>query len=202
MSRRLLAASAAAAFLAVAGSADAAIVYFGTTLSGSSEVPPVASLGSGDVLVAIDDVLLTMTVSADFTGLTGLVTAAHIHCCAPEGTNVGVATTVPTFTGFPSGVTSGSYFHVFDMTDASSYRPGFITASGGTAAGAFAALYAGMKAEDSYFNLHTTVYPGGEIRGQLSVVPEPQTWALMITGFGLAGTALRRRRDRTLAALA
>ena len=29
------------------------------------------------------------------------------------------------------------------------------------------------------------------------VVPEPQTWALMIGGFGLAGTALRRRRSRT-----
>lgn len=200
MSRRLLAASAAAAFLAVAGSADAAIVYFGTSLAGSNEVPPVASLGSGDVLVAIDDVLKTMSVSADFTGLTGTTTAAHIHCCAPEGSNVGVATTTPTFTGFPSGVTSGSYFHVFDMTLASSYRAGFITDNGGTALSAFDALYAGMKAEKSYFNLHSTAFPGGEIRGQLSVVPEPQTWTLMISGFGLAGTALRRRRDRTVAA--
>ena len=28
---------------------------------------------------------------------------------------------------------------------------------------------------------------------QISAVPEPATWAMMITGFGLAGTALRRR---------
>lgn len=28
----------------------------------------------------------------------------------------------------------------------------------------------------------------------LSPVPEPATWAMMITGFGLAGSALRRRR--------
>jgi hypothetical protein len=28
----------------------------------------------------------------------------------------------------------------------------------------------------------------------LSAVPEPATWAMMITGFGLAGTAIRRRR--------
>lgn len=28
-----------------------------------------------------------------------------------------------------------------------------------------------------------------------SSVPEPATWAMMIVGFGLAGTALRRRRD-------
>lgn len=30
-----------------------------------------------------------------------------------------------------------------------------------------------------------------------SAVPEPATWALMITGFGLAGTALRRRNLQT-----
>ena len=28
----------------------------------------------------------------------------------------------------------------------------------------------------------------------VSAVPEPATWAMMITGFGLAGTAIRRRR--------
>jgi len=31
-------------------------------------------------------------------------------------------------------------------------------------------------------------------------VPEPSTWAMMITGFGLAGAALRRRRSPTVAA--
>lgn len=29
----------------------------------------------------------------------------------------------------------------------------------------------------------------------ISSVPEPATWAMMITGFGLAGTAIRRRRS-------
>lgn len=32
------------------------------------------------------------------------------------------------------------------------------------------------------------------INGAVSAVPEPATWAMMITGFGLAGAALRRRR--------
>jgi len=36
----------------------------------------------------------------------------------------------------------------------------------------------------------------------VSVVPEPATWAMMITGFGLAGAALRRRRGGRLPAAA
>lgn len=35
-----------------------------------------------------------------------------------------------------------------------------------------------------------------------SSVPEPGVWAMMITGFGLAGGVLRRRRRRTVFALA
>lgn len=33
------------------------------------------------------------------------------------------------------------------------------------------------------------------LEGMGSAVPEPATWAMMITGFGLAGSALRRRRE-------
>ena len=34
-----------------------------------------------------------------------------------------------------------------------------------------------------------------------SAAPEPATWALLISGFGLAGTALRRRRSRAAASV-
>lgn len=33
-----------------------------------------------------------------------------------------------------------------------------------------------------------------------SAVPEPATWAMMITGFSLAGAAIRRRRQALAAA--
>ncbi len=36
----------------------------------------------------------------------------------------------------------------------------------------------------------------------VNVVPEPSTWAMMITGFGAVGSALRRRRRRLPASLA
>ena len=37
------------------------------------------------------------------------------------------------------------------------------------------------------------------VRG-VSAVPEPATWAMMISGFGMAGVALRRRRTVSAAA--
>jgi hypothetical protein len=108
-----------------------------------------------------------MTVDAAFSGLTTPNIAAHIHCCVAAPGNTGVATTVPTFTGFPTGVTSGTYSRTFDMLDLSSYNPAFVAANGGTAASAAAALLAGLEAGQAYLNIHTTTFPPGEIRGFL-----------------------------------
>jgi hypothetical protein len=54
------------------------------------------------------------------------------------------------------------------MTSAASYNPAFVTANGGTTAGAEAALLAGLEAGQAYLNIHTTMFPGGEIRGFLA----------------------------------
>ena len=45
-----------------------------------------------------------------------------------------------------------------------------------------------------YFNIHSTTFTGGEIRGQILPVPEPSTWALM--GFGTLGLLWRLRRKK------
>ncbi len=141
-------------------------------LSGLNENPPNASSATGTALVTFDTfdtVTSIMTVNVVFTGLTGPDTAAHIHCCISPPGNAGVATTVPTFTGFPLGVTSGTYVHTFDMLNPASYNPAFVAAHGGTAASAEAALLAGILAGQAYLNVHTTFRPGGEIRGFLAI---------------------------------
>jgi hypothetical protein len=185
-----VAALALAAALALP--AQAAIIEYEATLNGLQEVPPNASPGTGTAEVTIDTQANTMRVQASFSGLLSNTTNAHIHCCALPGFSAGVATTTPTFPGFPGGVTAGIYDQIFDMTMASSFNPAFITANGGTPASAFARLLIGLDAGEAYFNVHSVMFPGGEIRGQLSRVPEPASAALLLAALGLLAATRRR----------
>jgi hypothetical protein len=151
----------------------------------------VGSAGTGFARVTFDTDLFTMRTEATWSGTSGTSTVAHIHCCTttPGVGNAGVATQLPSFVGFPTGVTSGSYDNTFDMTLAASWNPSFVSANGGTPTNAFNALVAGLQANRGYFNIHTSTFGGGEIRAR--VVPEPGS-ALLI-GLGLALLAQRRR---------
>jgi hypothetical protein len=187
-----------AALCVLATQASASIVIYDAPL-GNFENPPSGSTATGFAEVTIDTVASTMEVNVTFSGLLAPNTASHIHCCIAPGLNTIVATTTPTFTGFPSGVTSGSYDHIFDLTSATSYNPAFVTANGGTVASAEATLLAGLAAGDAYLNIHTTSFPGGEIRGFLRAVPEPSTWAMMLLGFAGVGFMAYRRRKSVMA---
>lgn len=177
---------------------EAGIYTFDAILDGSSEAPPNASPGTGFAQVTFDTILNTMEVNMTFSGLMGTTTASHIHAAtaSPGIGTAGVATTSPTFPGFPLGVTSGTYDHVFDMTQASSYNSVFLADNGGTPATAEFSLLAAMVSGEAYLNIHTTAVASGEIRGFLTVVPEPGACALLV--LGLAAPAILRFRNKRL----
>jgi len=178
-------------------SANATIYQYTVQLDGPSEFTPNASPGTGFGTVAFDDFLNTLTLSVSFSGLLGTTTASHIHAAtaSPFSGSAGVATTTPTFAGFPLGVTSGTYNNVLDLTLASSYNPTYVTAHGGTPAGAEAALALAMASGEAYWNIHTSAFGGGEIRGFLVAVPEPSGLALLgVGGIVMAAGAWSKRR--------
>ena len=188
----------AASLLVATSLANATITVFNAFLD-QNEGVPTGSPATGSAVVTLDSILNTMRVQVTFAGLLGTTTASHIHAPTPTpftGT-AGVATTTPTFAGFPLGVTSGTFDSTFDMLQASSYNPAFVTANGGTPATAEAALFSAIAAGRSYLNIHTSVFSGGEIRGFLiPAVPEPETYAMMLAGLGLLGFVARRRKQR------
>jgi hypothetical protein len=173
-------------------------VSYEVALSGANEAPANISPGIGSGTITFDLDLITMRVEFSFSGLTGNTTAAHIHCCTSVAgsQNASVASQLPSFTAFPLGVIAGSYDKTFDLSLASSYNATFITNNGGTVSTALNALLAGAAEGKAYLNIHTTTFPGGEIRGflQPAAVPVPAAIWLFGSVVGLFSFASHRRQ--------
>jgi hypothetical protein len=111
---------------------------FAATLIGSQEVPPTLSTATGTGTVVVDSVTRIMKASINTAGIFGI--AAHIHEAAP-----GVAGPI-----------------IFPFTE---------TAPGSgiwtTQATLTEAQFNALKAGNYYFNVHSTAFPNGEIRGQI-----------------------------------
>src|SRR5881392_331421 len=138
-----IALAVAAALPATAG---ATIFNFQAFLIGANESPSVDTPGSGYGRLYWDDVAQTVTIDATFANLIGTTTASHTHSQTPgqPGPNFTVATTTPSYPGFPLGVRFGTFHNVFDLNAASSYNPTYVTAFGGVPQ-ARDALLAGLQ---------------------------------------------------------
>ena len=126
-----------AAFAATSASAE--MMSFKADLKGASEVPPTASGGTGTLTATYDTASKKLSWKGTVSGLSGDATAAHFHGPAGPGKNAGVLVPVP-------GVKTGPFEGSATLTDAQAK-----------------ALTAGQ----TYFNIHTTVNPQGEVRGQV-----------------------------------
>ena len=183
---------ALAASTLVAAASQAAPVYYRAVASGPAEEVPNGSPGSSVSSFEIDDLVLRAEVP--FRDLTSPTISAHLHCCTLDAFR-GAAPIAIGLTGFPLGVTAGSYAWTFDLGDAAIYDPAFLTANGGTPQLASGALIDAFNGNQAYINIHTAQYPGGEIRGfaVAAPIPEPATWGMMGMGLGILALLGRRR---------
>jgi hypothetical protein len=166
-----------------------------TVASGQEESPPNSSPGSSTVTIDIGSSNLMVDMS--FRDLVGTASAAHIHCCTTDAFTGTTAIALP-FTDFPTGEHAGDYTMAIPLDKDTSYDPEFLKAHGGSAKGAASALVDGINANEAYVNIHTSEFPGGEIRGFLvaAPVPEPAEWGLMAGGLaGLLWMGRRKRRE-------
>jgi hypothetical protein len=130
------------AALTVAQAVRAETIVFKTALGGDAEAPPVQAAGSGSATVNADPGTKQLSWQVAYSGLSGPLIGAHIHCGAPAGANAPIS--VPL--GAPPNLASP------------------IRGSGTMTDGQFQQLRSGL----CYVNLHTDRNRPGELRGQLT----------------------------------
>ena len=131
---------------------------FTVTLSGAQEVPPNGSPGTGTGSVELNGAETHIAVRLSWSGLSGNAFAAHIHGPAGPGVAAGI---VFGFTGVPAGTTGSIPTQVFSIT------PAQVTQ---------------LKAGQFYFNVHSTSFEGGEIRGQIVDTVTPSCSYTIVAG--------------------
>jgi hypothetical protein len=135
--------------------------YF-AALSGANEVPPVETDGQGRAVFLLNQDGTALSYRLMAINLDDIV-QAHIHCGAP-GVNGPVV--VFLFGPFPEGSDREGVLATGNITNASIIpRPDSPACPGGVAS--FADLLAKIESGQTYVNVHTHQWPGGEIRGPI-----------------------------------
>ena len=136
-------------------------------LKGYNEVPAVSTAATGRFKATIDAVSNTIRYEISYSGLEGDVRQSHIHF-GQRGVNGGItiwlcqtASNVSPVLTTPMCPQSGTVTGVVSAADVIG------PAGQGIAATQFAEVLAAIRAGVAYANVHSSKFPGGEIRGQL-----------------------------------
>ena len=114
-------------------------IMFTATLNGSNEVPSVTTSGTATGWFMLNADMSSLTYRITYAQLSSSFTASHFHLGA-VGVSGGVIMPITTFSG---NTASGTWSNIPDS------------------------LIAKLLNGDIYVNIHTTLHPGGEIRGQV-----------------------------------
>lgn len=144
-----------------------------TRLRAFEEVPAVSSNGVGRFRAGIDDEGSMVDWTLEYSSLRGTVTQAHIHF-AQRGVNGGIVVFLCSNLGNgpegtqpcpPKPAAIAGSFTAANMVGGA--------AAQGIAPGELHELLRAIRAGAAYVNVHTDLFPGGEIRGQLLFTPSP-----------------------------
>ena len=176
VTKSILSTLSACLFCLFINSANAAIINLTAAINGNQEVPSTGSPGTGTGIITLDDVTKLLSWNITYSGLTGTPTVSHFHGPAPVGSNAGVQVDiVANSDGSIASPMIGSV--TITDTQANDLLGGFW-----------------------YINIHSNIFPGGEIRGQVNVLPIPAASLLIGSGL-LCLFGLVSRRKHTVYSL-
>lgn len=174
MSRLALRVVAVAGVIALLGVGSYAVAgggsknFSGSPMTGYEENPDLSTTGTGSFTARLSDDGTSIHYELSYSGLEGTVTQSHVHFAKPAlnagisfwlcetATNPSPSASTPTCPS-PGGTVEG------DITAAEVIGP----AAQGIEAGNLPEILAAMRAGHAYANVHSSKYPGGEIRAQI-----------------------------------
>jgi hypothetical protein len=131
------------------------------SLTGYQEVPPISTAATGTFTATVSTDLTTITYSLMFSGLSAATTAAHIHF-GQRSVSGGVVAFLCGGGGKPACPASGTVNGTIVAADIQALT------GQGIDAGELPAVLDAIKNGAGYVNVHSTTFPTGEIRGQVT----------------------------------
>ena len=128
-------------------------------MSSYQEVPSISTGANGKFEAKING--STITYKLEYSGLSTAAAAAHIHF-GQRSVNGGVSAFLCGGGGKPAGPPSGTVTGTIVAADVVG------PTAQGISPGEMAELIAAIRAGRAYANVHTTAFPGGELRGQIN----------------------------------
>ncbi|MCB1772803.1 MAG: CHRD domain-containing protein [Gammaproteobacteria bacterium] len=129
--------------------------------------------GSGTALLQYDTTSRDLSWNVEWSGLSGSLTVAHFHGPANASQNAGVQVNFLDLGGSLNPSIGTTMLDAAQEVD----------------------LLSGLW----YVNVHSTAFPAGEIRGQITQTAVSEPITLTLLGLGLAGAGIQRRRQRKTA---
>jgi hypothetical protein len=159
-------AAVAVVSLALAGSGNQNIKA--KQLIGYAETPAVSSAGTGTFTARLDEDARTIEYTESYSALEGSVAQSHIHFGQRSLTG-GISVFLCTNLGNAPAGTTVQACPAAPATISGTIRPADVTgpAGQGIAAGEFDELVAAIRSGNTYVNVHSSKFPGGEIRAPL-----------------------------------